>query len=608
MSYRLKVLSDYPLGFWPIESITGSGLTTYQDVLNNFTDYTDFLNSFNTYAEAGGSITEDISGSNNTAIYSGTHTDGIIPLVPGFTQSGKLTGSSSILYPVLNDHVNNTLSPGFGTSNSSDNDFTLECWVYFNTSSTSIIPILADSTNSVGLFYDNKNIVFKLNSESMSWTIPYIKKSFHVVASYTGSKAYLYIDGILEEEKTLTNFAFTNSSLNLSSGPVANLSDYMLINCVAAYRYSLGLENIQDHYNLGATINSTEIVYPDGGELFSIYDDALSTKYSYSYPATKPWSYFLNDDLYYDNNTDAIRIAYGSGISKTVVLEDFIVIPSGPDMDNSRIEWDGDNGISVESSVDGITYSPCINGQPIPEYSLGSFDTSRDLYIKITMTTSDNSKYLPKLYSLSISFYNDQTLNASNSSSFISPNTGGIGFSNSQYEILSRDARNGIAVQSGASFYVNTNTLIKSLEFFYTPSDLNGGGIVEVADEPTNLSWPTGTLSKTNIDKIYVNGVDKSTQTDVHNVFTKDQLQYVVITFVEPISGVIKINYSTDGAISALYQNIALYDYSLTATQVLEHFNLYLGNATTTLENSLMTVTENSVNYYNYDWKVIENV
>ncbi len=82
----------------------------------------------------------------------------------------------------------------------------------------------------------------------------------------------------------------------------------------------------------------------------------------------------------------------------------------------------------------------------------------------------------------------------------------------------------------------------------------------------------------------------------------------MVITFVEPISGVIKMNYSTAGAISALYQNIALYDYSLTATQVLEHFNLYLGNATTTLENSLMTVTENSVNYYNYDWKVIENV
>lgn len=608
MSYRLQVLSDYPLGFWPVESITGSGLVTYQDVIDNFTDYTDFLNSFNTYAEAGGSITADISGSNNIAIYSGTKTDGIVPLVSGFTQACKLTGSASILYPVLNDHVNSMPSPGFGTSNSSDNDFTLECWAYFNTTSTSVIPIFGDPTNLVGLFYDNKNIVFKLNNQVINWTIPYTKKSMHIVASYSGSNAYLYIDGILEQEKALSNFSFTNSQLNLSSGPVNNSADFMLINCVAAYRYSLSSETIKEHYDMGQTINGIEVVYPDGGELFDIYDDGLSKKYSYSYPADKSWENLLSDDLFYDNVDDSIRIALGTGTSKTVVIDEFITIPSGPDMDNSRIEWDGDNGVSIESSVDGITYTPCINGQPIPQYSLGSFDSSRDLHIKITMTTSNDSKYLPKLKTLSMSFYNDQAFYANNSSSYIFTDAGGIGMSNSKYELLSRDARNGIAVKSGGSFYINTNTLTKSLEFFYTPSDLNGGGLIEASNEPTDLSWPTGIISKTNIDKIYVNGVDKTSQTDIHNIFTKDQLQHVVITFVEPISGGIRMNYSTAGAISALYQNIALYDYALTASQVVEHFDLYLGNATTSLQNSLMSVTENSVNYYNYDWKVVESV
>lgn len=608
MSYKLQVLSDYPLGFWPTESITGSGLTTYQDILNNFTDYAEFLNSFDTYAEAGGSITADISGSNNTAIYSGTKTDGLLPLVPGLVQSCKLTGSTSILYPVLNDHVNSVLSPGFGTSNSSDNDFTLECWVYINTTSTSSIPLFGDPANSVGIFYDNKNIVFKLNNQVINWTIPYTRKSMHIVATYSGSKAYLYIDGILEEEKTLNAFSFTNSSLNLASGPVANSADFILINCVAAYRYSLSLETVQSHYNLGATINNIEVVYPDNGVLFDIYDDGLSKQYSYSYPADKQWSYFLTDDLFYDNINDAIRIAYGTGVSKTVELEDFITIPSGPDMDNSRIEWDGDNGISVSTSVDNITYLPCINGQPIPQYSLGSFDSSRDLYIKITMTTSNDSKYLPKLKTLSMSFYNDQAFYANNSSSYISTDAGGIGMSNSKYELLSRDARNGIATQSGGSFNINTNTLTKSIEFFYTPSNLNGGGLIDNPDEPTNLSWPTGTVNKDNINKIYVNGVNKTSQTDIHNIFTADQLQHVVVTFIEPVSGEIRMNYSTAGAISALYQNIALYDYELTAAQVLEHFDLYLGNATTSLQNSLMSVTENSVNYYNYDWKVIESV
>jgi len=613
MSYKLKVLSDYPLAFWPAESVSGSGLMTYQDLIDTFDTYQDFVNAFGNYAEAGGSLTEDISGSSNSAIYNGTYTDGLLPLVPGFIQSAKLTGSSSILYPVLNDYAGTTNAAGFGTSNSSDNDFTLECWAYFNTSSELEIPLVGDAENSVGLFYDNKNIVFKLNSEQISWTIPYLKKSFHIVASYTGSKAYLYIDGVLEEEKTLSNFTFSNTSLNLSSGPVSNLSDYMLINCIAVYRYSLGLENVKAHYDLGQSINPVEVVYPDGGELFNIYDDALSTKYSYSYPATKSWDYFLNNDLYYDNINNAIRIAYGSGISKTVTIEDFITIPSAPEMDNSRIEWYGDNGISVETSIDGITYVSCTNGQPIPQYSLDSFDTSRDLYIKITMQTTDDSKYLPKLYTLSMSFYNDQAFYANNSSAYISTNSGGIGLSNSnEYTLLSRDSRNGIAVQSGGSFYINTNTLTKSLEFFYTPSDLNGGGLVESLDgsnyDASSLAWPAGTLSKTNIDKIYVNGLDKSSQTDVHNVFTKDQLQHVVITFTEPISGAIKMNYSTTGAISALYQNIALYNYSLTASQVLEHFNLYLGNSSVSLQNALMSVTENSISYYNYDWKVVENI
>ena len=214
--------------------------------------------------------------------------------------------------------------------------------------------------------------------------------------------------------------------------------------------------------------------------------------------------------MFYDNVDDSIRIALGTGTSKTVVIDEFITIPSGPDMDSSRIEWDGDNGISIGSSVDGITYTPCINGQPIPQYFLGSFDSSRDLHIKITMTTSNDSKYLPKLKTLSMSFYNDQAFYANNSSSYISTDAGEIGMSNSKYELLSRDARNGIAVKSGGSFYINTNTLTKSLEFFYTPSDLNGGGLIEASNEPTNLSWPTGTISKTNIDKIYVNGVDKT--------------------------------------------------------------------------------------------------
>jgi hypothetical protein len=393
----------------------------------------------------------------------------------------------------------------------------------------------------------------------------------------------------------------------------------MLINCVALYRYALSAENIQSHYDLGHSIDSSEIVYPDSGQLFEAFDDAITTKYSYSYPADKSWENFLSNDLFYDTEDLSIKIAQGAGVAKTVTINDFFTIPTGPEMDSSRIEWDGDNGVSVLTSIDGTNYVSCINGQPVPQYSLSSFSTSRNLYIRIIMTTTDDSKYLPKLSGLSISFYNNQRFYSNNSSSYISTLEGvsgvsvkDIGLSNNTYEILSRDARNGVSVKAGSGFKLSTTMLVKTLEFFYTPSTLANGGIVNSAAgsgySASNLSWSSNVIAKTNISKIYVNGVDKSTETDINNLFTKDHLYHVVITFTSPISGDIKINHSSAGAIEALYQNIAIYDYEFTLNKSIEHLSLYKGTSPQVVSNLLASMTENSFNYYNYDWTVVESI
>jgi hypothetical protein len=154
--------------------------------------------------------------------------------------------------------------------------------------------------------------------------------------------------------------------------------------------------------------------------------------------------------------------------------------------------------------------------------------------------------------------------------------------------------------------------LVKTLEFFYTPSTLGNGGIVNSAAgsgySASNLSWSSNVIAKTNISKIYVNGVDKSTETDINNLFTKDHLYHVVITFTNPISGDIRINHSSAGAIEALYQNIAIYDYEFTLNKSIEHLSLYTGTSPQVVSNSLASMTENSFNYYNYDWTVVESI
>jgi hypothetical protein len=566
MSYNLRVLSDNPLAFWP-------------------------------------SGTDDISGFDNQVSIVGSVDNTNLPLVIGAESSSKLSGTAAITYIDID---------GIATKNFSDDQFSIECWVRVNTTSSLEIPIVGDSSNDIGLFYKKGNIVFSIGTEYIEYTVPFLKKSLHIVAVYNKNKIILYIDGKIEAEKDLSNFSFLNESILIKSGPVNNSLDYMLLNCVSFYRSSLTKDQILSHYLENKSLSPTQIVYPDQGNFFELTDKSISAKYSYSYPANKSWQYFINDNnLYYNSQKEFIGVVKGNGDSQSIVIEDFITIPSGPEMNSSRIEWDGDNGVSVSVSIDGQNYQSCVNGQPIPQYSLSSFSQTRNLYIRVYFTTSDDSVYLPSLKFLSISFYNNQKIYSKNSSNYIASQQD-IPVSNNKYEILSTDNRNGISLKNLSSFYINTTTPTKSIEFFYTPYSIQNGGLVtSVATSgysASSLTWSSNTISKSNISKIYVNGVDKTSQTNINNLFLKDSLHHVVIVFENSIYGEISINKSSVLGGQSLYQNLAIYESALSAEKVQDHFNKYVSSQGTIIEDQLGKMSELSVDYFNSDWIVVQNI
>jgi len=566
MSYNLRVLSDNPLAFWP-------------------------------------SGTDDISGFDNQVSIVGSVDNTNLPLVIGAENSSKLSGTAVITYIDID---------GIATKNFSDDQFSIECWVRVNTTSSLEIPIVGDSSNDIGLFYKKGNIVFSIGTEYIEYTVPFLKKSLHIVAVYNKNKIILYIDGKIEAEKDLSNFSFLNESILIKSGPVNNSLDYMLLNCVSFYRNSLTKDQVLSHYLENKSLSPTQIVYPDQGNFFELTDKSISAKYSYSYPANKSWQYFINDNnLYYNSQKEFIGVVKGNGDSQSIVIEDFITIPSGPEMNSSRIEWDGDNGVSVSVSIDGQNYQSCVNGQPIPQYSLSSFSQTRNLYIRVYFTTSDDSVYLPSLKFLSISFYNNQKIYSKNSSNYIASQQD-IPVSNNKYEILSTDNRNGISLKNLSSFYINTTTPTKSIEFFYTPYSIQNGGLVtSVATSgysASSLTWSSNTISKSNISKIYVNGVDKTSQTNINNLFLKDSLHHVVIVFENSIYGEISINKSSVLGGQSLYQNLAIYESALSAEKVQDHFNKYVSSQGTIIEDQLGKMSELSVDYFNSDWIVVQNI
>jgi hypothetical protein len=469
----------------------------------------------------------------------------------------------------------------------------------------------------------------------------------------------IYIDGNLEVNKVLDNFEFTNDQLNLKVGPTLNSSDYFLINAAAVYRYALDDKKIKSHYNFIEPIPSIQIAGPENGSLFDLYDTNISTQFKYLYPANTPWINFLSNDLYFNNNKNRLEILQtNTSQVKEVTIEDFISIPLNIEMNSSKIEWDGTNGVSVETSTDGITYEECLNGLQIPGYTSDSFDEDRRLYLKIILSTSDASKYIPSIDTLSITFYNDQIIYSSNSPDYIYSISEESGVSNSQlsvtkksYPILSRDSRNGLNIPAGSGFNIQTEKLINALEFIYTPQSLdsygaffynteiivydggqynqssytqsfNGGlySTTSFSDSwnavSLNNGYPTtkyfwdnsGTVTQENILSIYVNGIDKTTETNIEDVLNLKDINHVVINLVEPIKGKSTMHYSPNGSNAAVYQNITLYKEDLSEEDIIKHYELYTGTNSVLVEDSLLSITENEANYYNNDWLVVQNV
>ena len=623
MSYKSIVLSDYPIGYYPLDDITTVDVTDYTTLVDDYATYQDILDdtSLTSYASIYGDIAYDHSGCENDAVYGGDPISQILPITIGNSRATKIGNTNSIQYSFLNDYTASQTSSQFATIYSSDNDFTLEAWIHPVFTTNGLTSILADSDEAIGIFYDNENIVFKVQAEYVEHTLPYADKVIHIVGIYSPTLLSLYIDGVLVNTSTISNFQFSNTALELSSGPTTDAGDSFLINSVAVYRYSLSQSQIQNHYNQNVGPAPIQIVDPDNGELFELYDENISTQFIYSYPGNKSWDYFITDDLYYSDAEQSLSIKKSTG-SKTVVLTDYISLPYAAVLDSSKIEWDGTSGITVEVSVDGTTYQTCQNGQKIPQFTIASFNGNKQIYLKITLATPNSNKYLPKISSLQIKFYNNQIAYASNSSSYISTLEGLAGVSvyditigNNKHPILSRNARNGIRTIQSSGFYINTTSSVRTLEFFYTPYALTVSGLISTASggsyAASNYSWSNvGAISKTNISAIYVNNVNKTAETNVSNIFKLGQMHHVVIVFTAAVSGQIKISHSSSGSVPALFQNLALYPSQFTLSKASEHHDLYIYGSTSTVadDNSpSITVTENSVDYYDNDWVVIQN-
>jgi hypothetical protein len=575
MSYYYKVLKDSPIGFWKLDDSSTTAV--------------------------------DYSGCQNNGSYSGPK-DNKNPIVSGSSYSSKVTSSSSITFSLDKDYYGETAKGGFANINDGDNDFSIECWILPQIETDSLTPIVADKENNIGIFWDNGNIFFGLDTDYLEYSVPNFNKSLHIVCTYSVNKAFIYVDGILCVSKTMPSNPFTNTDISLKSGPTENILDKFLINNVAVYRYGLPERQIYSHFLDNNKVMPIQVAYPDGGEIFYIYDNTMRNSFSFSYPKDKSWEYFLNEDLNLNRAENYIELSKtNTQETKEVIVNDIISMPSGITMDSSIIFWSGQNGISVYTSLDDTTYLECKNGEPIPQFKYAEFSDQKFFYIRIVISSADSSKYVPKLHGLEVNFYNTQILYSKNGGSYISKIEDlDANFGEESYPILSNNSLNGILVDSDSGFNLNTSKSVSTIEFFYTPNTISSGSLLSA--EGTEFRWSSnGSITKNNISGLYVNGVNKTSETQISNVFRPKDLHHVVLALTNPITEQIVFNYRQEGSEKSLYQYVTIYDYAMGAGTAQSHYEMYTEKSKYQSSGSTLSLSENSVNLYNNDWIVLQN-
>lgn len=579
MSYQLKVIKDHPIMFLPLD-------------------------------EPSGTSAMDISGCENTGTYVGGLQSNILPLIPGGISGNLISSTKSIILSTTKDFYGSTVSGGFANKYTSQNNFSLEVWVYPKINSTSRTILMADNTAEIGIYYEAGSLIFKLQDQDLYYTLNNTNKVMHVVATYSQSSMSLYVDGYNVATKSITGFKFTNETLSLSIGPSTS-ADYFIVDAPAIYREALTSEIIRHHFVSGTFhVNPIQFIRTDGGKLFQLNDEFIKPVYRYSLTELKN---YVNDDVYYEKTSQALTFyKTDTAIAKSVEINEIINIPTDMGATTSKIYWKADKNITVQSSIDGINYSICENGKSLPNYNKSAPITTNNVFLRITMSTTDASKYLPKLSSVKLDFYSSIDSYSENSG-YYATSTSDYSLGSFSYPPLLRHKNNGLQTKAGAGFNIPVKDPVSTIEMFFTPSDLTASALFDVPSEgpytASRYAWTnSGTITKTNISKIYVNGVDRTSQTNISNIFLADNLHHVVLVLTQPCSGILKFNYTGSGGPSSLYKNIAIYDYQMSEALATEHYGSYISRPNVSVSDTSMTLTDSSPKAYNSDWVVIQTI
>ena len=580
MSYKNTVLNDFPNSFYLLDEVQSGSFEDYIELLSQFATYQALLDSGLTYAGINGMPVYDYSGNLNNGFASSASSKQLMPIISGGIRGTEVSSATEVYYE----------PKGIATKYYKDNSFSIEVWCALPANNVSAT-IVGDPLIDTGIFYENGNIVFKVGTNKVEHTVSNAQ-AIHVVGIFQSNLLSLYVNGSLVDTESLTSYQFSNELSSFKSGPCTGR---LVIDSVAFYRYALSGTQILNHYNEGTKeVNVSQIVSIDGGYLFSMNTESIQRRFSYTYPVSKLWGELDISAEYLSSDQSYVYIPESTG-AKSFSFTDHFIVPDYLGITTSQIHWENDvKGILVEASIDNLTWQTCVNGSPLPYFNKNYNQISDIIYLRVTLSSDDSSRYLPVLNSLDIAFYN--------SKNFYSDNSGYYASSSYDYALpkvnsktLSYNKNNGLIMYDGHGFSLNGIPSVNSVELIFTPQyDQN----VLVSGASQIYEWTlSGTITNTGISSIYVNGINRTSETNVWNFMTVNTPHHIVINFTTAATS-IKFNQNQNDSKSGLghmYNNVAIYENALSVNSILNHHLLYTGNTINLISDTSFSISESSL-------------
>ncbi|NBW57332.1 hypothetical protein EBR43_06030, partial [bacterium] len=358
---------------------------------------------------------------------------------------------------------------------------------------------------------------------------------------------------------------------------------------------------IAKHYIEGIKeLDYSQIVYPDGGSLFSLNHSKMRPVARYYYPGTKLWSEVINENAVMSTDQSYITFAKtNTSGTKTFSFTETIIIPSSLGVVTSQVSWEDDvENIIVQVSQDGTSWQNCKNNSPIPFFNKNDGITNGLVYLRVTMSSSDTSKDLPVLKSLSLDLFSNNDFYADNSSDRIYSSSD-YGLSRYNHPIISYNDYNGLRMFNGGGFNLDSNNSIRSIEMVFTPSISGSLQNVLFSSNSKIFEWSAaGVINKSDISGVYVNGVNHSSATNVSEFLTRGMPHHIVLVLSSAATSNIRFNYNQTGSVSGgsnVYSNLATYPDALTLEQATNHYQLYTHQYVLSITDSSISLTESDL-------------